>query len=517
MDSERSLGYLDAYEDGVFLSPCFIETICYEKALSPATNYICGRRGTGKSAIVLRLMSDKRFKYHDEVKGHEFYQQLLIELKSQNAAEINKRFFFQRVWKHLILVAAMNAIVKDMKDTDFAGQLSPIYEYLKANRYFNKRPLTLWQKIIASTSSFIRKYRGKSDLSNMVLTYLTELLESNQFIDAEAALKAHLSKESKCLVVVDTIMDQFERDEVFVACVEGLLMAVLELTCKKYSEFLQIKCCIPGELYNHIHLYEQSKIRDHVVELTWKPKDLIRLLSKRYYYYLLLSKQITQLEFDGISWKSYNCVKEKVWDKYIPKNITNGRNIDEPTHVYIMRHSQHTPRELISIFNNIMSENEINERKGFSRSIITGIHETIGNTVRELIISNQFLIPNLEQIMDVSFSGKTKIMSAGEIRKALGHSKSFWKVDAGDPFTEDILVKHLISIGFLGVVVGEDIENKHVIKCKFSYMAPDALSMGRDTQYAIHPIFYDRFNILPVAGKVVYPIRQYADRWDEVF
>ncbi|HEY6873802.1 MAG TPA: hypothetical protein VI298_13850 [Geobacteraceae bacterium] len=516
MDSDKPFGYLDAYEDKEYLSPCFIATTSYKKALLPATNYICGRRGTGKSAITLKLLEDKRYIYKDEVKGHEFYQQLIIELRNQNAADVNKKYLFQCIWKHLIIVAAMNAVIRDLKDSEYAGELSPIYEYLKANKFFNKRSMTLWQKIITSTSNFIRKYKGKSDLSKIILGYLAELLENAQFIDAETALKKHLSKENKCLVVVDTIMDNFERETLFVACVEGLLQAVLELTCKKYSEHLEVKCCIPGEIYRHIKLYEQQKIRDHVVELSWKPKDLIRLVSKRYYYYQLLKDEISKEEFNRVEWDSYKNVKETVWDKFMPSHIVNGRNIKEPTHVYILRHTQHTPRELISILNNILYEHENNGHEKFKDCILSGVHESIMDTVRELLISNQFLIPNLEQIMEKSFSGKLKIMTSKEIFSYLRHSKSLWYLEDNDLIDEDKLLKHLMSIGFFGIVVGEDANNSHVIKCKFSYMSPDILPINKDTKLAIHPVFYERFNIAPVQGKVIYPVRHLGDRWDEI-
>jgi hypothetical protein len=516
MESGKPLGFLDAYEDIHFLEHCFIETSCYKKSLANSTNYICGRRGTGKSAIVLKLMGDDKFRHKEEVKGHEFYQQLLLELKNEPVPDISRRYVFQRIWKHLILVAAMSAIVGDITDAHWIdGRLAPMYEYLKKNRYFGQRPLSLWQRIVGAAGGLVRKYRGKSELANILLGYLTELLESDDFIKAEQALRAYLAKETRCLVVIDTIMDNFERDEMFVACVEGLLLAVLDLTCQKYSPCLEVKCCVPGEVYREIRLYEMSKVRDHVVELNWRPKDLMRMIAKRMHYHWVLQGRIPIADFRHIDWASYHTTKEQVWDRYFPKYIVNNRRIEEPTHVYLLRHTQLTPREMIALLNNILYEYETRADEDLSTAIRVGVHDVISNTVSELIISNQFLMPNLEQMLATSFEGKPKIMSISEVRKALGSSKTFWKDEELDPTTEDLLIKKLMAIGFLGIVVGQDSENSHVIKCKFAHMVPDILALGgKDTQLAIHPIFYERFNIQPVTDKIVYPVRQSYDSWN---
>jgi len=51
----KPVGFVDAYQDKCFIDKCFIQTRCFRESLEPEINYICGRRGSGKSAIVLNL------------------------------------------------------------------------------------------------------------------------------------------------------------------------------------------------------------------------------------------------------------------------------------------------------------------------------------------------------------------------------------------------------------------------------------------------------------------------------
>jgi hypothetical protein len=506
---ELSVGYLDAYEDEAFLRTCFIETENYRRALQPDTNYICGRRGSGKSAMVMRFQESGKYRHYKKVDGAEFYEQLLILLRHNPIPGLTSKHLFRTIWKHLIIVAAMNSTIGPYKDPDeLSDTLTGINDYLTLTETKRKGPAALWEKTLHAVLSVSRSEKAKSDPANMVLSFVNNLINEQVFREAEARLKSYLSRSSnRSLVVVDAIIDKFERDEFFLDCVTGLLEAVLELTCQKYAPFLEVKCCIPGEVYPHLKLYEISKVEDHLVRLDWRPKDLVRMISKRLFYYLVISGTETQSNFDRVDWANYDDVVQRAWRRYFPPHLLNNRSVEEFSLTYILRHTQLTPRELIRIANAFIRELECDSPSGLDEAIRKSVHDSITRTVQELLVSNSFYLPNLDRVLDLSFGGVERVMSVQTARKLVAKSKSFWKTTSAEPVIEDSIIDYLLQVGFLGVVVSSPSSDDRFLKCKFAYMVPERVSLDKDRLLAIHPMFYERFHISNACDKLVYPVR----------
>jgi hypothetical protein len=319
-----------------------------------------------------------------------------------------------------------------------------------------------------------------------------------------------LSVGPKCLVVVDTILDYFKKEEIFISCIEGLIYAVLDMTCTKYHKNLEIKCCIPGEVYPHIQTWEKTKVQDHLVFIEWTAKDLIRMISKRLMHHLVADRGAKVREFKEINWENYDDVKRKAWDRYFPESVINAVGKEEETHTYILRHTQQTPREIIRIVNEIIrdsfgcGESDDLNCSILQLNIVKGVHRAVKLTMNELIGSNQYLMPYLDKILSTSFQSKTKIMSIQDIRKYLSYSRKYWK-QSELLIDGDNVILNLISIGFIGLVLNYDEENSFMYKTRFYYLSPD-IGLDVDGYYAIHPIFYDSFNVKRDKSRFVYPV-----------
>ena len=516
----KAVGFIDAYQDKVFLEKCFIPTTFYKKSLRDDINFICGRRGSGKSAIVLSLQKDKKYSYKSNVKGHQFYNQFLESVKNYDLQELDIRFVFETIWKHIVLTTAMNAVIttKYPKNSDYIStEDAPIYEYLKNKKFLKNEAINIWQKIINALKETIKRYQGEKTFVAILISEITDILENDDFKLAEKALKSHLNNNGKCLIVVDTILDYFIKQNVFIACVEGLMQATLNLTCQRYHKNLEVKCCIPGEVYPRIRMWEKSKVKDHLTYLQWIPKDLIRMISKRMLFHIVQNGYESFEKFEKINWNRYEEVKKEVWNRYFPEEIINCNEFSEKTHVYLLRHTQHTPREVIRIVNTIIDELEDNIHEHLNKdelreAVIKGIHVSINDTAQELIDSNQYLIKNLEDILFTSFQSKPKISDISEIRKYLTYSKKFWK-DYSEVVEEDNIITELFAIGFLGLVLNYSDDSKS-IKVKFSYLEPN-IGLGKDCKLAIHPLFYEHFNITRKINRFVYPVSSLIDTWSD--
>lgn len=514
------VGFIDAYQDKKYLHKCFIPTSCYYASESSDNNFICGRRGTGKSAIVINLMNNGDYQYKDTVEGPEFYQQFVRSMQSTDLEDLDPKYLFETIWRHLIISTAMNAVITKKYKSGYSYisvNDSPIYEYLKKIEFLGKKPLSMWQRTIKALKATIKGYGNKPDFLSRLMSEVSGLLENEDFNIAEASLLKHLNNSGRCLIIIDTILDYFNKENLFKSCVVGLINAVLSLTCGRYTENLEVKCCIPGELYPQIEMWEKSKVKDHLVPLEWSTKDLLRMISKRMFYHMVLEKIESEERFTIIEWNNYNTVIRTVWDRFFPNSIRNMRNQKEQTHVYILRHTQHTPREIIRIVNSIFSEITTSDigadldSRIIRRAIVKGVHQSCIDTADELIGSNQFIIPNLRQIISTSFQGKPKVMHISDARKWVSNSKKYWKLNNSKYMEEDLVIHDLFSIGFLGSVDGYKAKG-YALKTIFSYTGGN-LGLSKDCYLAIHPLFHDTFNInRTVNNKFIYPtsiLREY--------
>jgi hypothetical protein len=134
--------------------------------------------------------------------------------------------------------------------------------------------------------------------------------------------------------------------------------------------------------------------------------------------------------------------------------------------------------------------------------------------MQELIDSNQYLIPNLNKILSNSFNSKPKVMSISEVRQCLSYSRKYWK--QSELLTEeDNVIAELVSIGFVGLVLNYHDKNSLVYKTKFSYLSSD-IGLDKDCYLALHPIFYDGFNIKRECSRFVYPATGLVATWNDL-
>ena len=255
-----------------------------------------------------------------------------------------------------------------------------------------------------------------------------------------------------------------------------------------------------------------------MVVLQWSQSDLTRMISKRMMYHLVQEGIAQESEFNKIDWKNYNEVKRTVWDRYLPEKLVNLNKASEKTHLYILRHTQHTPRELIRLMNDVISclEYHIDRKHNIEqwrKAIIEGVHKTCGKTVKEIINSNSYLIPNLREILTISFQSKPKIINIDNIKTFLTDSIELWSEKFMSK--EDLIIEALIKIGFLGLVLNYEPDDI-IIRTSYAYLNPD-VSHDPNCYLAIHPMYYEIFNIRQEDDKIVHPISNIFDYLTSIY
>jgi len=140
------LGYLDAESEEDVLLNFFIETNIYHEAINKDNIFICGKKGSGKTAVYIKLkdyFSQRKENYIVNLfpEPEEILENIdIAKIFSKNA----RRSFFSNVWKHIIYSRLFNiiytAVISDRTiNIENKEDLKKYYEsnkqYLELNYY----------------------------------------------------------------------------------------------------------------------------------------------------------------------------------------------------------------------------------------------------------------------------------------------------------------------------------------------------------------------------------------------
>ncbi len=142
---EIDIGDVDAYRDTELVTSYFVETSAFEDAAHNGTNFILGRKGSGKSATAVRLqlVGTTRFAKVIVLTNADVYRLLAQALRDEWVTETTDRlgeqlaFFFREAWYHTLLTQLMLAVHDD--STLYTGDMAQVSQYLTANNFLQER------------------------------------------------------------------------------------------------------------------------------------------------------------------------------------------------------------------------------------------------------------------------------------------------------------------------------------------------------------------------------------------
>jgi hypothetical protein len=279
------------------------------------------------------------------------------------------------------------------------------------------------------------------------------------------------------------------------------------------SGAIQVRYCIPAEqyyLFKDISGTASSKDFSRIHMLHWTVGELLSMIAHRY----LLHLHVWRHESPALGRSYEELVTHPIYSRegaialmrtVLPKTIQNSRGKDEDTLVYVLRHFQVLPRQLVALFNNMLAQ-EI-RRGGDLRRLGS---ETVLNSVRsqETQIADEVIsaydpiypeakdvrrkvLPNMPVVFDYSdirrfydspdfeHTGKTVLLEA----KAKGKS-----VDVSPSRFERCLIETGI-VGRLTSPAANQVAGPKYLNAEFEYSFPGTLDLSMQDKLAIHPIF----------------------------
>jgi hypothetical protein len=468
----------------------FYNTHFNELALDPKCFLIIGRRGSGKTAL------SQFFSFQER-------------LPQAIAIDVDEPTAFEQVLEKIPALAAQNREIA-------VPRISKIWELVVWFIIFRElqhedpriRSACLFGDSQGKLSTFTRKVLNA--VLNKVIQADVDLLDvvDELFGNAQVQLgqKAVLevSRRKPVIVAIDTLENYAIDDPAMMHTIAALIQFGADFNREYARRGLHIKIFLMAEIFPYIKeevvLNTLKSVRDPL-HLHWRPKDLMRLISWRFYSYLRAMNQLDH-RTAAIDWDNYNDVLEQVWYPYFGRDLPHDGLMKEACFPYILRHTQMRPRQLIVLCNTIAQQ--AMHDKTFPHfeptAIVKAIQHGQNALAEEVFNSYSVVYPKVGRIVD-ALSGLPMIFKGNELDRRAPLTASEWPSGEYSPFAFRQLVAEL---GIVGRVRRKN-EQAGVVEADFEYSMEGRLPLLVTDECVIHPMFYQKLNVLREGNLRVYP------------
>lgn len=460
----------------------FDETPFNAAAIEEQTYLIIGRRGSGKTALAQYLSFQKVLAdpIYIDVDEPSVYQKVLADIAAR-ASESREVAIprLRKVWEYVIWCVI----------AEHTRSHSPAIEKACASSSPAGRVSHLVNSIIDRMLSLLHD----SDERRMD-ERLDELVTDERLETAKTEI-LRVAAKRPIIIAFDTLERYDVSNEPLMNAMAALVQCAASLNVDLRGRAIHLKVFMSGEVFPFL---EEAVVQNPLksikdpVYLMWRPKDLLRLISWRFYNYLS-EVQLLRTDSKGdIRWDNYSDVLDKTWTPYFGHSVKNYRGVEEKTFPYVLRHTQMRPRQLILLCNAIAQTAMKNGSfPVFAESdIVASVKHEETRLANEIINSFSSIYPNVHTIVD-ALMGIPMTFVGKELDKRAHESASAWPQGTYSASTFRRLVAEL---GIVGRVRRHN-EASGYIDADFEYSMRERLPLTHRDECVIHPMFYSRLNV----------------------
>lgn len=293
------LGTYDAWseEERQNLDLNFLPIKQFSEIADPDKVFLCGRRGTGKSAIAQMLAKNGEQDYKDAIPGEDTtygkYIRIVERMKQYNTMgkHIDISFSIRRLWLWVIQVKAMQIILDYAKK----DKLSMTDDLQRIEAYFKTLPKPLndqsqigellWR--IFDKAIRILKKSNEEDYDE----YIEDLVSQHEFHLAINAMRNHMTGK-KMLIILDTLESYKIFQEYMIEAFQGVLDAIIALWTDSRMDHIYLKLFLPAEVFDSVFGKYPGKVSSRSVFLRWRSADLISMIGRRFLNVLIRTEAV---------------------------------------------------------------------------------------------------------------------------------------------------------------------------------------------------------------------------------
>lgn len=458
----------------------FYNTPFNKKALDKSVYLIIGRRGSGKTALshYFSFQSEHPNSITIDVDEPEAYQRVMASIDSKDS--LSREIAIPQLVKIWELIF-WSILIRELRNRDKRIKAACLLEPE------NGKTSTFIVKLI---KSLVSKYtQTKEELTDE----LEKLISSDRIEAAKEAIY-EIAKKQDIIISFDTLENYAVKDESMMRVIASLIQSVSHFHDRSSQHNIQMKLFVMAEILPYLHeeiVLNPLKSIANEVYLHWRPRDLLRLISWRFWHYMK-AVGMDRVEEESINWDDYNDVLKKCWQPFFGKELSNGGGLTENTFPYVLRHTQMRPRQLILYCNNVAEKARSKGTFPFfdSNDLVGGVRDGEVRLAKEVFNSYSTVYPNAAQIAD-ALTGMPPIFEGKELDKVAPHTSSVWKDGNYSPYE---FRRFVAELGIVGRVRKLH-ERSGIVEADFEYAQDDRLAITVKDICVIHPMFYKKLNI----------------------
>lgn len=379
-----SVGDPTAENEMTTLENYYLQTDQYLRASRGEVNLVVGRKGSGKTALFIRLRDTTRDDKRNIVVDLKPESYQLLKLKDEileHLAEGSKQHLVTAFWEYLILLEVTYKLLeKDRNSHRFNHNISGLYEKLEgiykgsegiSEGDFSERIMQLSQRLSENYASNFKENENKITGQN-----LTELLYTHDLKALKETLSQYLEHKHNVLVLFDNLDKSWSTigvdrtDAITLRCLIDASRKV-ERDMQKRGHVFRCIVFVRNDVYQHLMANSPDYGKEMRATLDWSDPDLLRELLR-----LRLISNLGD-EFEEASFQD-------IW-----AGISESHVFGEETSSFLIDRSLMRPRNLLKLFSHTRAfavnfRKEKIDQEDFSKGLKTYSQDLLIELDREL-------------------------------------------------------------------------------------------------------------------------------------
>jgi hypothetical protein len=479
-----SIGDPRAENEMTTLERYYLSIDQFERALRGEVNLVVGRKGSGKTALFIRLRDKTRADRRNIVVDlkPEGYQ--LIRLKEdilEYLSEGARQHLITAFWEYLIyLEIAYKLLEKDQKAYRYKHEIHDAYvelnkvyhaEDFSAEGDFSERLAALSQQLGAK---YHEKY-GKQDGRRLTANEVTELVYTHDIKKLRTLISDYLQRKESVWVLFDNLDKGWSTQGVDV--IDAIVLRCLvdagrkvEREMRKAGHTVHCIVFVRNDVYDHLMRNSPDYGKELRAALDWNDADMLREML-RLRLVSGLHGNLGKVDF------------QTVWHELCASHYRG-----EETSTYLIDRSLMRPRNLLKIFNHCRGfATNFNRQKIEESDIEKGLKAYSADLLQELDRELTDVFPEARDLL-YHFVDTPVILTRDQLAAVFDSAML-------DPDSHEKLLDFLLYYGVLGVRLVEHEYFIYAVNYDLKMLKIRA-ERGKDSaRYVLNPAFWPTFGI----------------------
>ena len=468
--------------------------------LDPDRYLVIGRRGSGKTSLIKYCSFQNR-------------------LRNSECIAIERPEEFQILWQRLL------ELVLPYENYGTLA-VSNIWEYVLWLLIFDHLEIdTTWlpyietpaigataspeSKVFAVIESLLSE--SSQWTANNFTAWIANVLKSEEF-NRQQQEALEIMEERPLIIAIDTVEKYDIHDNTLLQITAALIECASNLNVFYAGSGLHTKVFVSSEIYPYLResvISNPSKFLRDPVMLHWSQRDLVKLVSWRFYRYLQRIEKVGHYVPLAVNWNDFNDMIHKLWYPFFGETIEHRGFQKENSFSLILRYTQMRPRQVVEICNQIAKQAlQQNVFPHFYKlDVLEIVEDSAAMLADEAINSYSRIYPHVGEIVE-ALRGAPVRFKGNYLDRIARFTRSAWPTHQSYSLAK---FRRLVTeLGIVGRVRSYD-EESRIVAADFEYNVAERLALRDDDDCVIHPMFYSKLQMTDTTELVIYPFLKRQD------